>query len=70
VVEVGPVVDGRDVGGGSAKDLGLPCVLGLGSVLMYIELGLVGGGLTGVEVAVEVDHRDGTVGAVDGAQER
>lgn len=29
-----------------------------------------GGGLTGVEVAVEVDHRDGAVGTVDGSQER
>lgn len=47
VVEVGAVVDAGDLGGGTAKDLGLPRV----------------------EMGVEVDHANGAVGAVDGAQQ-
>lgn len=69
MVEVRAVVDGGDGGRGAAEDFGLPCVLGLVLVGNW-EPVKGGGGRTGVEVAVEVDHGDRTVGTVDGAQER
>lgn len=76
MVEVGAVIDAGDLGWGAAKDLWFPwCSL----AIQYLysshsgekdEGELSEKALTGVQVAIEVDHRDGSICAVDGSQQR
>ncbi len=75
VVEVGAVVDAGLLGGRAAEDFRLPCVavVGLSNLARLLhtacgdncEWGLKGRNL---QVAVEMNHADGAVGAIDAAQ--
>ena len=63
MIEVGAVIYGGDIGRRSTKYLGLPCVLVSGWLSRWNSRDMY---LTGVQMTVEVNYGDGTIGAVDG----
>lgn len=64
VVEVGSVVDSRNLAGRAAKDLGLPCVPEICQFKLPVVMDIH------LQMTVEMDHSHGPVSLVDTAQQR